>query len=62
MSDYEKMWNAFENAWDRLCDYHKEQALDIQKALKRGWLEPSQALVELQAIKHEQAMCKKGCA
>ncbi len=57
--NWQKIWDAFEKSWSRMCNYHQNEATSISTALRMKRYDVHEALAELRAIAHERTMCGK---
>src|SRR3990167_1118851 len=55
--DWPATWKAFDTAWDRMCKYHRDQAISISKAKSEGLYTTEEAMSELRGLREERERC-----
>jgi len=59
INEYASAWKAFDTAWDRMCSYHRDQAISISKAKSEGLFDTGEAMSELGRLRTEREKCKE---
>ena len=58
-SDYKATWKVFDKDWDKMCAYHRDQAISINKATFGTLFSPEEGLAELRRLREERERCKE---